>query len=221
MSRILIMEDWPALRADLVDEIQGLVPSARIDEGDRIEDGLELIRDASCRQKPYDAAILDFKLHSDDPVFDQVIDEQLCNEIRRTMHGCLVVHVTAHPEDPVVVLHEERCHRGIRGPRSWKVAKNNDYLAVTARIVRDWVYAKPVHDVLDRLFAPARPHVGMGAQSQIAIASASQMLVQLEHLTALHWGVLDLPTQSRILMHFERIGDRLLLHEHRALRGVA
>jgi hypothetical protein len=208
------MEDKPVLRADLVDEIRDRVPFVRIDEGDRIEDGLALIKYAAVRQKPYDAAILDFKLHSDHLDRDQVVDEQLCNEIRRTMHDCLVIHVTGHASDQPVVIHEERCHSGIRGPRSWKIAKEGDYVHETARIIQNWVSAKPVHDMLDRLFTTPKAYIGMGMHAHTVAASASQMLIQLEQWTSAHWDNLDLPTQTRLLCHFRRLENRLLLRQH-------
>jgi hypothetical protein len=214
MSRILVMEDNTQLREDLVEEIRILAPFIRIDESDRIEDGLEFIRTASARHMPYDAAVLDFKLHSDDSSRHQQIDEQLCLAIRRMMHDCLVVHVTGHKLDPIVEAHEKRCHIGVRQPRSLIIQKEGSYIVETAGIICSWVNTKPVHNVLDALFHVPRLHGGVGGHGRVVTRSASHLLARLEHWVACHWDALDEPTQSRVLAHFEREGDHLVLYTH-------
>ena len=216
MSRILVMEDHDDLRADLIRRIRQELPFVRIEAHDRIEVGVGLIRAAAHRNMPFDAAVLDFKLNSDDALRDQKIDEVLCHEIRRLMHQCMVLHVTGHAGDRSVIAHVERCHSGVREPRSRVIPKENDYVGRAVREVALWVCTKPVHEILDCLFCSPRFHAGVGVRAHLSSISASHLLARLEHWVTRYWTALDPSTQSRVLRHFDRSGTRFVLRDSTA-----
>jgi len=136
------------------------------------------------------------------------------------MHDCLVLHVTGHSGDPLVVRHEQNCHSGVREPKSRIISKENNYVAETVTELASWICTKPVHEILDSLFRSPRFLAAVGIRGHLSTVSASHLLARLEHWTALHWPSLDSSTQSRVLHHFERHGKRLLLRHSLAAEAV-
>lgn len=159
--RVLIIEDIPETRQQLVLLYLEVFPGAVVDSAEHVEDALTLIGRARDAHLPYDIAVLDFKLPSA-AGFNADVDLRLCPEILSWTPNTPIAHITAFPEDPTIREHLEVEHPAHR-PRGFLVDKQkSDWATKLIEDSRQLLYTARVEGEYDELFgvSPRVPRTG-------------------------------------------------------------
>lgn len=152
MFHILVVEDDQWVLHLLLKRLTEEVPESEINAAESVADGLPLIRRASERRWPYDAAILDFKLphHQGE---NPEVDESLCRELVSSMPGTLCIHITAFPDDDKVREHLRIYHLEQLGPRGLVINKvSTDWPEDLLVQLKAYLYGSRIEKQMNRLF---------------------------------------------------------------------
>jgi len=96
---ILIVEDEPGTVRNLTSKLEAAIPDADVESAETVMDGQNLLNIAYDHHRPYDVAILDFKLPKDKGSPTEEGDYSLAF-LRDLCPDTLIIHITAWPGDP-------------------------------------------------------------------------------------------------------------------------
>jgi CheY-like chemotaxis protein len=209
MFRILIVEDISDTLEQLRMFFSERFPDAKVDAVETVAEGLESIKEAMESGRPYHAAVLDFKLPQDKGESPKV-DESLCLEIRNRMSKALVAHITAYPDDPMVLRHLKNVGLDYRDPRAIFISKLEvDWPDQLVRKVKAYLYGTRIEKQMDELFgtdeqraAAKRGRFSRPFSGSMGGKSATHELAALFRDIAAHWDDLDERSQGRIQKMF-------------------
>jgi CheY-like chemotaxis protein len=155
MPRILVVEDIEETREELRLLLsEGMRDSVVVTAGTSKEALNCLARDSAAGRK-CDVVIVDYKLPPDVGHNDEV-DESICSEVRKTIPGALLVHITAYPNDKRVRDHAISTDLGDpAGPRCALISKlEGGWPKRLLRMVKAHVYGRSVRARMQELFGP-------------------------------------------------------------------
>ena len=209
MFRVLVVEDIESVLNRLATELQSafLAPEGetllKVYPAKSVKDGLTLIDEGHARNRPFHAAVLDFKLPQSAGE-DAKMDESLCLAIKRKMPNALVVHITSHSTDPFVANHINIYHLGGRGAEAEVLPKKAEWPTKLEAILKKFLYGTRIEQQLDRLFGADSAITPYSSRTAF-LPSRSQGERSLTHALATlareieeHWVDLDEGLQTRI-----------------------
>ncbi|MGA2185907.1 MAG: hypothetical protein ABSH47_23045 [Bryobacteraceae bacterium] len=124
MFRFLVVEDVEFTLSQIVKLLKAEFAEAQIDTAATVRRGTELIEEAARHRKPYDAAVLDFRLPLETGTNPEV-DESLCLAIREKTPSTLVAHITSFITDPRVARHLAQVHSEAADPKATTLDKED------------------------------------------------------------------------------------------------
>jgi CheY-like chemotaxis protein len=208
MFRILLVEDEPDALEVLARILRMAFTGAQIDTAMAVDEALALIRQAAAERRPYQVAILDFKLPSSLGEAES-IDESLCYEVRDKMREALVIHITGHVGDEKVLRHLKDVHIDPRDPRAALISKLDiDSANHLVRKMKAYLYGTLIEGQINRLFG--QQGGGTEAGTDAATSGASRGKRDITHeLTSLyrnivaHWDDLEDDLKQEIQKQFD------------------
>jgi CheY-like chemotaxis protein len=204
-SRILIVEDDTDTREQLAALFREVLSNAHITTAADVTDAHSHLQLALEKRRPFDIAILDFKLPRSLGEYSE-IDESICCRIRDTMPGTLVAHVTGFLDDAVVREHIRAVHSPA-DPLGFVLDKSNaDFATELVRQTQRYLYGAYIAKHLSELFDTGgadRTSRLAPAGSRGSSADISARLLTVTGAIALSWGLLGSDIRHRVLNHFE------------------
>ena len=118
MGRILVVEDMPDTREQLRAALREVFPDIEIDVAANVTEALRKIWRSEEDGRPYQIVLLDFRLPEGEESTIEVIDTRICEEFRRVVPNGMVLHFTAHSDNPEVKAHMKKVHsqKAAEGP---------------------------------------------------------------------------------------------------------
>ncbi len=212
MFCILLVEDELHTREVLRDLLKEVFTGALIEIASTVEEGRQKIKAAASDNRPFDIAILDFKLPVGKGEFPD-FDESLCKEIRDKMPDALVIHITRYHLEPFVTSHISAYHTGKNAPRVELIQKTDKW---SEKLLGE-IKAHLIKRQLDSLFegqidtTEARKALRSGGSLTHALAALSRDI-------AAYWHDLDDETKARIREYFELTEDKQQVRVNLRLR---
>lgn len=216
--RVLVVEDDLTALELLEKLIKRAVPGVIIVSARTVTDAHKLIAEALNTQKPFDLAILDFKLPRDRPEENPEIDVSICQLLTRRMPESVIGHVTSHMEDRDVVAHNREAHppgqkKGfVVGKISGGDSPSTD--EDLPRLVRQSLYDPWIENEIGRLVAATSPQTVRMARSGDwdRPAGITTRLMRLKLEIAQYFGCLSPRNQEWVREYFDvspRVGVAL------------
>jgi CheY-like chemotaxis protein len=206
MSRLLLVEDVEGTLDQLYKLLTEVFADfAHIDPARSVAEGLQLIERAARERLPYDVAILDFKLPRESGHHPE-IDESLCRAIQEQMRHTLVIHITAFPQDPLVLSHLERWHNAPTEPRASCVSKlNGGWARELIETLQSYLYGSRIQEQLEELLGVGASGAALPARATTRTRgdrSLTHSLARLCRDISAYWPYLDAFLKKRINTYF-------------------
>ena len=200
LFNILIVEDVEETLDAVTDLIQMAIPEAEVTTASYVREAHEKIDKASEANKPFNAAVLDFKLPYM-PGNNPEIDETICNRLNRTTH---VVHITGYVDDTKVLKHMAERHTGSDNPTGDRFDKSDiEYANKIIANLRKNLYSPYVGHLIDDTVRQRRysgdvqfgRRYGRDTEGDAAYGDRQTTLVQA---VLSYWPYLDHTTRGRV-----------------------
>ncbi len=197
MFCILLVEDELHTREVLRDLLKEVLTSALIDTASTVEEGRQKIKVAASDNRPFDVAILDFKLPVGKGEYPE-FDESLCEEIRDKMPEALVIHITRYHEESFVTSHISAYHTGKNAPRVELIQKTDKWSEKLLSEIKAYLIQQQLYSLFEKQAkaTEARKVVGSSGSLTHALAALSRDIEA-------YWHDLDDATKARIREYFE------------------
>ena len=211
VPRILIVENEPGTVAALEHDLRMVVPGADITSVGTVVEGQEQLHHARRCLRPFDVALLDFKLPHDRSSGDEVADfwlGQLGDE------ETLIVHMTAYPDDPDFQRLKLPPDSAAKANRLF-VAKDveKDWTNEIAKACVRHVHSARIRREFERLFgagdSPPRPRRYTGRpRSGRSDLTRSSEIAALCDVAGAHWDELAEPLQKQLAAALGHVKDK-------------
>ncbi len=207
--RFLIVEDVEDTLEIMRDRLAREFLGSQVDTASTVVEARRRIHEATSKERPYQVAVLDFKLPREAGGYPEIHDE-LCPLFRDTMPDALVVHITAFDEDKVIRQHVDRIHMDPLQPSPAAMVSKREitWPAKTLRIMKAYLYGTIISEHLDDLFSGARGLAlvtpGVAARGGMHTAhGTTHALATVRHEIEAYWGDLDDRLKDRIRHIFD------------------
>ena len=206
MVRFLIIEDVPETREQLEKLFANDFPGAVIDTAETVTEALRLIEQSAAQKRPYDIAVQDFKLPLEKGYHPEV-DVSTCDLIRKATPTTFIVHITAWPNDPAVLMHLTEAHLDLGPPSACLISKlDADWAEKLMLKAKAYLYGTRIEQQMARLFGPtyAREVPKKWPMQLVPVSkgSVTHELAALQRDIEAHWHDLDARLQQRVSEFF-------------------
>jgi len=203
VAYVLIVEDDPDTVTILTKVIQLKFPDWTIDSAGSVPEARRRLAEA---RKPYDFAILDFKLPDENAVIRG--DLSLCIQIRHRTPATRVFHITAYREDP-----ELDCHVEGAGDADGDHAISKDKTGWMERVVvklQSFLHGDRIEAKLKSLFLSALFENIQGSRHEIPRSVQGRQRNQPSDRSlcrhAIHWNLLT-PSVQKLVKSYLSVDD--------------
>ena len=204
MFRFLVVEDDKNTLEEILSRLNKIFPGCSIEFTESARPAVELVVKSSETNRPFDVAILDFKLPwdlGDNPE----INTKICDKIRELTSYTFVIHITSYNDDPHALRHLLECHRPPSAPWGDFVFKTSTkWPEELEKKIAAYLYGLPIIKRLNML----SDWVGTGGISftysprVVSRGSTTHELAMLFRNIEERWDFLEKTLQERIKQYF-------------------